>query len=712
MRRSDERRTSWSAGGSQGRNLRHAHHVLASVTRLPRTLTVALPILLVAVLAAAAGPALARGRVRTVAVPHLTGDVSHAYAMLRHHGFRVSIAHPFTLRSDALTSVTSVSPKAGRRVRHGSVVTLTVRCCRRLAHPPHVFGLGAPNLPRMTGRTLGEATALVRSDQKRYRATAGSLRAATAPALAGNYVITRQSVPAGGELPGTSVLVLAARQGRPAPCTAPYFAQILVRDRQAVVYDGTGPYGGQTDYYYSCLQRQNVERVFESTSIENGTIDTLLLSPALAGTRFAAVVVTGGGKYASGPGTTNVVGWDLATGKRRQVDNGGELPIYQLTVNRDGFVAWRTKTTPSQTTTALTGISCPAVSFCAASDRQGSVLTSTDPTGGRSAWTQTQLPISQLNAIACPDAGLCVAAGNGQLMVSTGPTSGASAWQPVPLADAFSSVACASRNLCVAVGGDQIATSSDPADPSSWTLGSITAGGLDGVACPSATLCTATAGTGVSGDVVTSTDPAAGAATWSAGPLDSGHNLFGIACGSPAFCITGDGNGGVFTTANPAGGASAWSETTGNLYGQGPFGCASNDLCIAGLGSGLLVLTDPAGPPSGWSEVALPLNGRASGVSCVAGGGLCAAIDQAGDIAAAADPKGGASAWTVAPVDTLPCVASGGCTTEAIMVGDDSGVRTLDSTATGNGAQLQNLHLHGDALTWTHDGAPRSATLG
>lgn len=342
------------------------------------------------------------------------------------------------------------------------------------------------------------------------------------------------------------------------------------------------------------------------------------------------------------------------------------------------------------------------------------MLTSTDPTGGRSAWTQTQLPVSQLNAIACPDAGLCVAAGHGQLMVSASPTSGAATWQPVPLADAFSSVACTSRNLCVAVGGNQIATSSNPADPSSWTLGSIPAGGLDGVACPSANLCTATTGTGASGDVVTSTDPAAGAATWSAGQLDGGHNLFGIACGSPTFCITGDGNGAVFRTANPAGGAAAWSETTGNPYGQGPYGCASNDLCIAGFGSGLLVSTDPAGPTSGWSKVPLPIKvgvTGVTGVACAPGGGLCAAIDPAGDIAASADPTGGASAWSVAPVDTLPCAASGGCTTEAIMAGDDSGVRTFDSVGPGNGSQLQNLTFTGDALSWTHDGTARSATL-
>ncbi|MDQ6728935.1 MAG: hypothetical protein M3022_01160 [Actinomycetota bacterium] len=171
-----------------------------------------------------------------------------------------------------------------------------------------------------------------------------------------------------------------------------------------------------------------------------------------------------------------------------------------------------------------------------------------------------------------------------------------------------------------------------------------------------------------------------------------------------------------------AAGFTAWRTTTRparELYGLTGiscptttfYSCASNDLCIAGFGSGLLVSTDAAGPASGWAKVALPLNAGVIEGACAPGSGLCVAVDQAGNITASSDPTSGAGAWSVAPVDTLPCVVSGGCTTEAIRVNDHSGVRTLDSVGPGNGSQLQNLTFTGNALSWTHDGAPRSATL-
>ena len=36
-------------------------------------------------------------------------------------------------------------------------------------------------------------------------------------------------------------------------------------------------------------------------------------------------------------------------------------------------------------------VSCPSVSLCVAGDENGNILTSTDPTGGASAWTKSQI---------------------------------------------------------------------------------------------------------------------------------------------------------------------------------------------------------------------------------------------------------------------------------------------------------------------------------
>lgn len=457
--------------------------------------------------------------------------------------------------------------------------------------------------------------------------------------------------------------------------------------------------------YYGCVRRQNIERVLVRSSIAN-VINTDISQPALAGTRFAAAVFNGNGKGQGGPYADTVVSWDLASGKRTTLSDAGESSIHQLSLNDHGFAAWRTVTTPS-TSAALTGVSCPDPSFCAATDTSGSVLTSGAPTGGRGAWAHTQLPTTELSAIACPSAGLCVVAIGGELFASASPAGGARTWQQIMLTDGYTGVSCPSTSLCVAVGGNTVVTSTNPVVASSWTVGHVSANGMEFVACPSVSLCVASTN---SGGVVTSTDPEGGASTWSEVQVGDRY-LTGIACGSPTLCVTGDGTGHIFTTTNPAGPAPAWSLTAVGGWSPGPFSCASNQLCIAGIGGGVIVSRDPTGSASAWSTVTIPGTKYITGVSCVPGGGLCAAVDPDGNIATSTDPAGGASTWSVAPIDVLPCADTGGCDTESIMASDSAGVRALDSTATGNGAQLQNLNLKGDALTWTHDGVVRSATL-
>ncbi|MHB1930279.1 MAG: hypothetical protein ACYCUG_12815, partial [Acidimicrobiales bacterium] len=78
----------------------------------------------------------------------------------------------------------------------------------------------------------------------------------------------------------------------------------------------------------------------------------------------------------------------------------------------------------------FTGISCPSVSLCVAVDVNGNVVTSTNPTGGVSAWTAANVdPGNTLSGVSCPSASLCVAVdGSGNVVSSTNPTGGASAW--------------------------------------------------------------------------------------------------------------------------------------------------------------------------------------------------------------------------------------------------------------------------------------------
>ena len=92
----------------------------------------------------------------------------------------------------------------------------------------------------------------------------------------------------------------------------------------------------------------------------------------------------------------------------------------------------------------LVGVSCVSSGLCVVADDNGNVVTSTNPTGGPSAWTVTNVDVSvspnsngpRLIGVSCPTSSLCVAvdsAGNayvaGFTQSSDFPTT-ASAFQP------------------------------------------------------------------------------------------------------------------------------------------------------------------------------------------------------------------------------------------------------------------------------------------
>ena len=74
----------------------------------------------------------------------------------------------------------------------------------------------------------------------------------------------------------------------------------------------------------------------------------------------------------------------------------------------------------------------------------------------------------------------------------------------------------------------------------------------------------------------------------------------------------------------------------------------------------------------------------------------------------------GFTAWGVtAPPGTPPaCVNASSCPITAILAHDASGLRTLDTVDPGSGNQLAGPTLDGSVVSWTRDGASRSATLG
>jgi RHS repeat-associated protein len=226
----------------------------------------------------------------------------------------------------------------------------------------------------------------------------------------------------------------------------------------------------------------------------------------------------------------------------------------------------------------LVAITCPTATFCAALDATGNVVTSTDPTGGASAWHVTSRPGGdRVSAISCVSSTLCVALTKGHILTSTDPTGGATAWTTLSVATAtFSTrstlataVSCAPTGLCAVLDekGD-VLTSTDPTGgASAWTVAKVDTGRLSRVSCPSASFCVA-AGTG--GETFASTDPAGGPSAWKSFPGSAGAST--LTCPSPALCIAGTGRtlrtGTGFTTWTPTRKTTSTYGTNGLLASQ------------------------------------------------------------------------------------------------------------------------------------------------
>jgi hypothetical protein len=265
----------------------------------------------------------------------------------------------------------------------------------------------------------------------------------------------------------------------------------------------------------------------------------------------------------------------------------------------------------------IRGVSCPSSSLCVASSLDGHILSATDPSGNASAWKIVPLseggPNFHLFGISCPSASLCVAVGyGGKVITSTDPTGDRSAWTVTGLSQPFDlrGVSCPSVSLCVAVGNEgSILTSTDPTGgPSAWQSAGAPAGeqSLNAMSCPSASLCI----TGNSTQVIYSINPAGG--PWKVLAAGAGLLLEGFSCASPSACAAVDDNADVIVSTDPTGGQASWSfknviPMEGTEQGNGMFAisCPTTSLCAAaGQNDQLITSTDPFAPD------ALPSSGR------------------------------------------------------------------------------------------------------
>lgn len=378
---------------------------------------------------------------------------------------------------------------------------------------------------------------------------------------------------------------------------------------------------------------------------------------------------------------------------------------------------------------------CPFQNLCLAVDGLGNVLSTSDPVGD-GPWGITRVPTSTnvLTLPACASVHLCILGDhNGHLFVSTAPAAGRGVWRRTGFSDSLpiQEIVCPSTSLCVlADTGGHLFTSTDPTGGmTSWHRLRLHVQDIEGISCPTTQFCALTT---LEGQFFSSSDPAGGPSAWSGQSLISGASdyLNGIACPSAQLCVTFDANDNVLSSTTP--GTGPWHKRSGiRTGGIGSIWCRSTSLCFIGdiYGGHLLVSSDPAeawhqttfpsaqngqvevacpsmsfclatdstdtrgylfsatDPENGPWQAMQPIDGynHLTGVACAAGG-MCAAIDGAGDVLTSTDPSGGPSVWQgerIAPGHSLESVS---CATTrlCVAVDDGGGVHSSSDPTTGN----------------------------
>jgi hypothetical protein len=358
----------------------------------------------------------------------------------------------------------------------------------------------------------------------------------------------------------------------------------------------------------------------------------------------------------------------------------------------------------------IPSLACPSTTLCVAGDFNGNLLVSSNPGGGRQAWTRTlidQAPAAEngLTSLACPSVTMCVFGDFSGAILTGNPSQSAATWTRTKTdTTEVSGMACPSTTFCVAVDhlGNVLTTTNPSGGP--WNAANIDGTGfLEGVSCPTATFCAAV---DANGNAFTSTNPAGGAAQWTKAHIDNSlrNDLFAISCPTPTLCVAVDKDGNVVTSANPTAGPASWSVTPVSSGALRTVACVSPSLCVAG-GDKAYVSTNPTGGATAWSgghgDAVYGLASDLVTVAC-ASPALCVGGDADGFVVTSTDAATG-NDWTGAQIDGTPTVFGVSCPRRTLcFADDDSGNvlisrnpahawRAVDVGATQNSAQLYGI---------------------
>ena len=403
-------------------------------------------------------------------------------------------------------------------------------------------------------------------------------------------------------------------------------------DNESIVLTTANPTGGSGAWNSTTIEGSSVLNVVSCRS------STLCVAGDEWGNVFTSTNPTSGPSTWEGEVVNFAVSGISCPSDSLCVSSGGRNVLSSTHVTDPNAGRWLAAPVPGGESDGLESLACPSTTFCAAVDEEGNLLTSTNPSGGSSAWTAENIDGgNSLVAISCPSASFCAAADSaGNVLTSTDPTGGPGEWSSVIVAEptyVVEALTCASASLCVAWtysnthGHDLVATSSNPTGgvwDTGLPSGNAEATDVRTISCPSTSLCVASS----SEDIYTTTNPAGGAGTWIEAKTWEEPDFApfpeftGVSCPSTTFCVAVTLDGYVATSTNPTGGASAWTKserivglTEGNSVSEGFSGvsCPTTSMCVALGGQGIVTSTNPSGGTAAWITGAVPLAGHAFG---------------------------------------------------------------------------------------------------
>jgi hypothetical protein len=337
------------------------------------------------------------------------------------------------------------------------------------------------------------------------------------------------------------------------------------------------------------------------------------------------------------------------------------LAIGGFTAGNAGASSWKvTGLSAGQVDAALYGVSCPTTQLCVAVGGNNTLASSTNPTGGPSAWSVghpgggIDLPGgsvyggAQIRGVSCPSNELCVAVSfQGKLYSSTAPAGGPAAWKVIDQA----------------VSGPNVH--------------------MTGISCPTTSLCVAGA---YGGKLLFSTDPTGPSQAWTVTELPQLVDFRAISCASPLLCVATGNEGRIFASTNPTGGPSAW-ESAGapaGEFGLDGISCPSLSLCVTATSGQILTSTAPTGGAATWQPVTAGTGLPVTGVSCPSPV-ACAAVDNNADVLVSTNPTGGAAAWSYENVVPFGSTKGNGmfgisCPTTGLCAGVGQRFQVITST--------------------------------